>query len=182
MHIEDYVNSLLVEPRSVPQREPNPQGLQHPSHELVLVYPGITEREIAAVKWGKASFALVVEPPLILLCFRFGDAIGWSIAPCPWNQNPGAGGMLANENDLGMVMISSVCVSLIDASTSVTRAQRVVPLSRSMSRAWVASMRRQSLQHCSNARYRAALAQFCRRFPRPDTLVAQAIASSVDGE
>src|ERR1700730_4352830 len=90
MHIEDYVSSLLVEPGSVPEQNPDLKSI-HPGHELALLYPGVTEREVAAVKWGKASFALVVEPPLILLCFRFGDAIPWSIAPCPWNQESGSG-------------------------------------------------------------------------------------------
>src|SRR5947209_5886255 len=66
-------------------------------HELVLVYRGVTASEARAVGFGKASFALVVEPPLIVLCYRFGDAIPWSAAPYHWHRVPDAERLILPE-------------------------------------------------------------------------------------
>ncbi len=43
---------------------------------------------VQTVLQGEAEFALIVEEPLILLAYRFGDAGSWSIAPFNWLDLP----------------------------------------------------------------------------------------------
>jgi hypothetical protein len=163
-----------------------PDHAQHaygkPGQELFLVYHGVTEREIAAVKWGQAAFALVVEPPLIMLLFRFGNGIPWSVAPCRWHKIPSA------QRFQSSWAVSApgehVCVraTLIDADTCRLCAVRTEPLSPILTRAWNAAIRRQASRSCSEGRYSAALAQFARRFPHARSLLSQALATSMGSE
>jgi hypothetical protein len=182
MHAEEFAGTMTAGQMLSPGPEPGLHNLPENGHELVLVFQGVSHREISAVRWGQASFALVVEPPLIVLCYRFGEAIPWSLAPCRWNQFSAWDRMNAHCDEHTFLAQSRLRVSLVEAADGRVLAQRVAPLSRALSRAWIAAIRRQALQNCSNARYSAALAQFMRRFPRPDLLLGMAIATSVDGE
>ena len=49
-------------------------------HELVLFFRNPTAQEVDAVRRGTAEFALSVELPLIVLCYRFGNGVPWSDA------------------------------------------------------------------------------------------------------
>lgn len=164
-------------------------------HELVLVYRGVTAKETRAVGFGKASFALVVEPPLIVLCYRFGDAIPWSAAPYHWHRVPDAERLILPEPvpadaaetalpGLAEAMAppaAHVRVCLVEAEGGRVCVIRTAKLSAVMTRAWNAAIRRQTNRRCSEGRFTAALAQFYRHFPDPDALLARAVATSVDG-
>jgi hypothetical protein len=184
MHMDRMVQSIVEGP--VNNEGIWPEPVQHvygeSGHELVLVYRLVTEREIAAVRWGQAAFALVVEPPLIMLVFRFGDAIPWSVAPCRWHQVPDEERNEAKREDQDPSTQGWVRITLVDAEGGHVCTRRVVPLSTILTRAWNAAVRRMASRACSPARYSAALSQFSRRFPRADGLLSLAIATSVDGE
>jgi hypothetical protein len=162
--------------------EPAHHSYRDAAHELTLIYHGVTEREMAAVQWGEASFALVVEPPLIVLCYRFGNGIPWSVAPCRWQRVPSSDRLLGPVPSAFPEVEGHVKVTLVEASDNRILVRRLAPLAPALTRAWNAAMRRQALQHCSEARYSAALAQFARRFPRADALLGLALATSIDGE
>jgi hypothetical protein len=181
---ERMVQSIEVDPREclAPWPDPAQHVYRESGHDLVLVYRGVTEREIAAVRWGQAAFALIVEPPLIMLVFRLGDSIPWSVAPCRWNHIPSADRYEAIWENLTAGDRTWVRISLTDADSGLVNARRTVPLSPTLTRAWNAAVRRFASHACSEARYSAALAQFSRRFPRADALLSLAVATSVDGE
>jgi hypothetical protein len=182
MHVEDSGESSgasqLLPPESTPAQPPADDS----GYELVLVYQGVTDEEVSAVRWGRASFGLVVEGPLIMLCYQFGDSIPWSVAPCRWNQFPASERLTATWDDPHSGAQAHLRVSLVEAADGRVLTHRAAPLSRSLTRAWIAAIRRQAIRNCCDARYNAALSQFSRRFPRPDDLLAMAIATSVEGE
>ncbi|HEV3165203.1 MAG TPA: hypothetical protein VGZ22_14345 [Isosphaeraceae bacterium] len=157
-------------------------SLKDADHELVLVYRGVTERETRAVGFGRASFALVVEPPLIMLCYRFGDAIPWSLAPYRWHRIRPVERFASSRELQGAGAKANVRVSLVEAESERLRVCRVAPLSIALTRAWNAAIRRHVGKSCTEARFSAALAQFSRRYPHPESLLTHAIATSVDGE
>lgn len=162
-------------------------------YELVLVHRGVTASEARAVGFGKASFALVVEPPLIVLCYRFGDVIPWSAAPYHWHRVPDAERLILPEPEealdaadtalpgLTTSSPAKVRVCLVEADGGRVCVIRSAKLSAVMARAWNSAIRRQSSRTCSEARFKAALAQFHRHFPAADSLLARAVATSVDG-
>ena len=152
---------------------PEPDG-GRAEHELVLFYRGVTDREVRSVEGGRAQIALVVEPPLIVLCYRFGDAIPWSIASYHWRQ-------FARPGPIGRGARTGLRIALIDAEDGEVRARRFVPLARGLVLAWDAAIGIQAARNCSEARYAAALAQFARAYPDPDDVLARAVVISTDG-
>jgi hypothetical protein len=184
MHLDHMVQSIVEGQleHAAPWPEPAQHVYRETGHELVLVYQGVTEKEIAAVRWGQAAFALVVEPPLIMLVFRFGDAIPWSVAPCRWHHVPPVERYESSWDNLAPGEHAWVRTTLVDAEGGRVCARRSVPLSPMLTRAWIAAIRRLAGRSCSEARYSAALSQFSKRYQHADRLLSLAIATSVDGE
>lgn len=151
-------------------------------HELVLAHRGVSDRQARAVGFGPASFALVVEPPLLILCYQFGDAVPWSVAPYRWHLLSPMERYVTPFESVDSSARALVRISLVDESTGRLRARRDVPLSITITRAWNAFVRRHASRSCSEARYNAALTQFFRRFPTTEALLSYAIATSLDGE
>lgn len=151
-------------------------------HELILAHRTVTEREAHAVGFGTASFALVVEPPVLILCYQFGEAIPWSVAPYRWHLLPPAERFVTPFESIDSADRAIVRVSLVDERSGRLRARRNVPLSLTITRAWNAFVRRHASRSCSTPRYNAALSQFFRRFPTTEELLGYAIATSSDGD
>jgi hypothetical protein len=184
MHVERRDSSIAggaVESRA-PRLEPARHVLRETGHEFVLAYRGVTEGEISAVRRGKAAIALVVQPPLVMFVFRFGDAIPWTVAPCHWQSVLSVAPDHASRDDREQGEKARVCINLVDADGGRLCARRTVALSPVLTRAWNAAIRRLGNRSCSLARYSAAMAQFSRRFPEADALLSLAVASSVEGE
>jgi len=184
MHVErngESFDEILAE-----NRAPGPDFAFHlyrdEAHELVLVYHGVSELELQAVQHGQASFALVVELPLIVLCYRFGNAIPWSVAPYRWNRLSSLEHSAIPGERPASSAHSVIRISLLEGESNQLVARRVAPLSWTLTRAWNAAIRSQAGRTCSEARFNAALTQFNRLFPHADSLLANTIATSIDGE
>lgn len=70
-----------------------PAGAQYhyaaSGHELTLFHPAINETLIQDVKRGDAEFAVIVEHPVLLLAYRFGNTGStWSDVPYCWHMQP----------------------------------------------------------------------------------------------
>src|SRR5262245_28591955 len=57
-------------------------------HELTLFHPEIGPGVIDDVRRGPAEFALIVEPPILVLAYRFGEAIPWEDTAYSWHLQP----------------------------------------------------------------------------------------------
>lgn len=102
----------------------NYRGVQH---ELVLFMHGPTAKEIRAVQKDRAEFRLFVERSLIILLFRFGDAIPWGDAPYTIHMVPKEERTVPPDpgpNDRALLQII-----LVDAANGIIKAMRVISLS-----------------------------------------------------
>jgi hypothetical protein len=105
------------------------------SHELLLFFEKPTEREIESIRKGAAEFALVVEPPLIVLLFRFGQAIPWSDAPYTFHVLPEAEKQLPTGWEEGSPNTRALIdIYLISCETGIIRAMRQVTVSPEFTR------------------------------------------------
>jgi hypothetical protein len=111
------------------------------SHELRLFYPNLRPQEIAAVESGPARFAFARRGDVIYLCWRFGEQ-PWSdatysihlvppderVAPPVWTE-PTARALLS--------------VILVEATTGLIEAMRVVSFSPDFTRRLHSAIREQ---------------------------------------
>src|SRR3954451_10298344 len=90
-------------------------------HRLTLAFPGVPSRLEAAVGGAEAEFALVVEGPLLVLGYRFGDAVPWSwAAPYNWHFAPAAERVVPAAIDLTpdtyARLWATLWITLVDAA------------------------------------------------------------------
>ncbi len=57
-------------------------------HELTVFSPGIGPEAIDDVRRGPAEFALIVQEPVLVLAYRFGESISWKDVPYCWHLQP----------------------------------------------------------------------------------------------
>ena len=69
-----------------------PEGTQYSyglnGHELTLFLAGVDDQLVDDVKYGEAEFAVIVEHPVLVLAYRFGQSIRWSDVPYTWHLQP----------------------------------------------------------------------------------------------
>ena len=56
--------------------------------ELILFRSDICEEVVNEVRRGQVELALIVELPLIVLTYRFGQSIPWDDVPYSWHMQP----------------------------------------------------------------------------------------------
>jgi hypothetical protein len=130
-------------------------------HELVLFFSNPTPQEVEAVRRGTAEFALDVELPLIVLCYRFCDGIPWSDAPYTYHVLSEHERGLPPETD-GSTIRALLLVFLVDAETGILLAMRQVTLSPEFTTRLHEAIREQALLPWDRAEYDRALAELYR--------------------
>jgi hypothetical protein len=69
-----------------------PSGAQYTygpnGHELTILLTDINERLVQDVGYGEAEFGILVDLPVIVLAYRFGESIPWSDVPYCWQLQP----------------------------------------------------------------------------------------------
>jgi hypothetical protein len=140
-------------------REAWPEGAQFTygpgGHELTLFRSDIRGDVVDAVGYGKAEFALIVEPPLVVLTYRFGQSIGWGDAPYCWHLQPTSQRVVPSV-DYSPEARALLWITLVDTEDGIVRAQRGVTLSPSFTRALHSAIRAQALmtfnaEECTSA-------------------------------
>jgi hypothetical protein len=96
-------------------------------HELILFLAHPSSKEVSDLQNGISEFALYVENDLIILLYRFGQSIDWSDAPFSIHLVPPAEKVLPNLiADEARALLH---VLLVDASTGIIKAMRIISLS-----------------------------------------------------
>jgi hypothetical protein len=113
------------------------------------------------VRKGRADFALVVDPPVLMLCYRLGDGIHWSDAPFSWHRVPAD--QRALPPDTEPVQRALLHAVLIDANNGIIRAMRAMSLSPSFTAALHRAIRAQAAIPWEPRAYDATLALLQRR-------------------
>lgn len=126
-------------------------------HFLRLSFAEPSPQEISGVAKGACDFALHVDGRLIVLFYRFGedgDAIPWSDAPYDWHLVPE--GDLPSA-DLAAASRAALTVALVDATTGVLEALRIVTLSHDFTIALHGAIRAQAALPRDDAAFNRAL-------------------------
>ena len=161
----------------IPGRSQYPEAVQYNwrggQHELLMWLASPSRAEISDIRQGQAEFALVVEPPLIVLLYRFGRAIPWSDAPYSWHLVPEAEQTLPDTTD-AIEPHALLQVILVDASTGLVQGLRAVSFSPAFTAALHSAIAEQAGQPWDAGAYNAALASLYGRYPSSTELLGQA--------
>ena len=104
----------------------------------------ISEDVIAAVQRGPAEFAMIVDLPLIVFAYRFGDSISWNDVPYCWHLQP-AGKRAIPRLDSSPEARVLLWVSLVGTHDGIIHAQRGLTLSPSFTFALHHAIRAQAM-------------------------------------
>ena len=66
------------------------------------IHPEIREGLMDEVRRGSAEFALIVEPPVIVLAYCFGESILWTDVPYSWHLQPAVTFGLRSQRQNGL--------------------------------------------------------------------------------
>lgn len=139
-------------------------------HELVLFLRQPTSPEVRAARQGLASFAFYADQNLLVLLYAFGDGLPWSDAPFSWHLVPAAERVLPPETRGEERALLTVV--LVDATTGIIRALRVVTLSATFTRLLHDAIREQAARPWpGDAAYDAELATLYQRYPSAAALL-----------
>jgi hypothetical protein len=123
--------------------------------ELTLFQSNICRETVSDVRMGEVELALIVELPLIVLAYRFGDAISWDDVPYSWHLQPASWRVvpsLASSPEARALL----WITLVGADDGIIHAQRGVTLSPGFTRSLHHAIRAQALMPfdpdgCTNA-------------------------------
>jgi hypothetical protein len=113
--------------------------------ELTLFRRGITPAIEAAVRSGSAEFALIVQPSVIVLAYRFGDAIPWEDAPYSWHLQPEFR-RLVPEAVVAPEARTLLWITLVGAEDGIILAQRGMTLAPAFTRELYDAVRLQAMR------------------------------------
>ncbi|XXX79215.1 hypothetical protein WMF30_10615 [Sorangium sp. So ce134] len=169
-----------------PGRTRWPEAVQYQlrggTHELVMFWPGLAVRDIAAVRRGPCEFALLVQQPVIWLLYRFDGACDWSDAPFSVHLVPEAErGPAMAVDTLGATTRALLHVVLVDAGSGVVRALRQVSLSPEFTAALHAGINEQLAAPWDERAYDAALQRGYEAWPTAEAMLAAALARCPGG-
>jgi hypothetical protein len=111
-----------------------PEGAEFacgPGHyELVLFHAAIRPDVVEEVRRGPAEFALIVQPQVIVLAYRFGELIPWQDLPYSWHLQPPARQVIPPVVPTPEAR-SLLWITLVGARDGIIHAQRGMTLSPS---------------------------------------------------
>jgi hypothetical protein len=150
-------------------------------HELVLFHPGIGPERIDDVRRGPAEFALIVQPPVIVLAYRFGDSIPWEDTPYSWHLQPEyrrvvPAAVVAPEAR------ALLWITLVGAEDGIIHAQRGMTLSPPFTRALHDAIRDQAMSRFNPCECTSAISSLYLTRPhvldRLEVAVAQTVGNA----
>lgn len=111
-------------------------------HRLIIAMKNLTPEEIDAVRHADVKLAFTVIGDVLIFQYRFGAVLPWSDAAYTWHKVPAAE-QIRPPQLVGdqRVLLESI---LVEATTGIIHALRVVSLSPSMSRRLHEAINRQA--------------------------------------
>jgi hypothetical protein len=126
-------------------------------HELILFFDRPTPEEVKTVSKARAEFALFVERSLIVMMYRFGQEVPWSDAPYSIHLVP------REERVVPPVSLPTewalLHIILVDASSGVIRAMRVLSMPPEFTQALHRAIQEQAEMPFTRAKYNGELEQ-----------------------
>lgn len=117
-----------LRPRRRSWREGSQLSQSRGGYELTIIRRDVDDDMVDAVSRGPAEFALIVEQPVIVLAFRFGDSIEWNDVPYSWHMQPPEWRVVPPLR-VPIGARALLWVTLVSSDDGIIRAQRGLTLS-----------------------------------------------------
>ncbi len=147
--------------------------------ELTLFHPGrpVPPAVVEAVQGGPAEFALIVRPGVLVLAYRFGDAIPWADAPYSWHLQPVSRRVVPSAAAIGDPETRALLwITLVGAEDGIVHAQRGMTLDPAFTRALNSAVRDQAMGPFNADACASAISSIYGKYP--DTTDRLAIAAA----
>jgi len=150
-------------------------------YELTMCRSDINADLIDEVRRGQSEFALVVEPPVIVLAYRFGQADAWNDISYSWHLQPeewrGVPSVVLSPEARALLWIT-----LVGSEDGIIHAQRGVTLSPRFTRMLHTAIRNQAMSAFSAEECTTAVSKIFLWYPTPVDRLALAIARTQGNE
>jgi len=150
-------------------------------YELTLCCSNITDDLIHEVRCGQCEFALVVEPPVIVLAYRFGHSDCWNDISYCWHLQPQEwrfvpSGVLSPEAR------ALLWITLVGSDDGIIHAQRGVTFSPRFTRMLHTAIRNQAMNAFNPEECTTAVSKIFLWYPTPVDRLSLAIARTQGNE
>ncbi len=150
-------------------------------HELTLCRSDINASLIHQVRYGQSEFALIVEPPVIVLAYRFGQSDSWNDISYSWHLQP------EEWRGVPSVVLSPearvlLWITLVGSEDGIIHAQRGVTLSPRFTRTLHTAIRNQAMIAFNPEECTTAVSKIFLWYPTPVDRLALAIARTQGNE
>lgn len=140
--------------------------------ELVLASNDSDVAWVEAIVRGEAEFALIEEDAILLLCYRFGEALPWSVAPYRSSRDSEQNSYSTATSEL-VESRALLAVVLRDAQTGRETTIRNLTLSLDFTRAIRAAVREQGCASADPRAWQRAVERLARSYPNITSMVAR---------
>ena len=147
-------------------------------HELTIFQASIEPGLVEDVRRGPAEFALIVEAPVIVLAFRFGETGRWEEAPYCWHLQPEFRQIIPAAAEAAEAR-ALLWITLVGADDGLIHAQRGMTLSPPFTRALHDAIRRQAMSPFDPKHCTAAISRLFVDCPNPGDRLRSAIARTL---
>jgi len=151
---------------------------RHGDYELILSRRDLADRQVSAILRGEAEFALAVEGPLVLLCYRFGAVFPWAYVAYSVQHMP-TGDRAPSPAGPPPTERAVLSILLVESEGVQTLATRVVTLSMDLTLALHETIRAQGRRLLAPGTQERAAERMLRQGIAGDGLLTRAIARSL---
>lgn len=121
-------------PAALPKIEGAQYNFRGGAHELLLLFPSPSHREIDAVRRRTAEFALVLHRDVIFLLYRFADGVPWSDAAYSFHLVKEAEREMPQAPSISTDFRALLTIILVDSATNLVCAIRALSFSPEFTR------------------------------------------------
>jgi hypothetical protein len=150
-------------------------------HELTVCRSDINADLIDEVRFGQSEFALVVEPPVIVLAYRLGQSDSWNDVSFCWHLQPEEWRVVPSV-DLSPEARALLWITLVGSEDGVIHAQRGVTLSPCFTRTLHTAIRNQAMSVFDPEECTTAVSKIFLWYPTAVDRLALAIARTQGNE
>jgi len=130
---------------------------------------------------GQAEFAIIVEPSLLVLAYRFGHSIPWNDVPYSWHLQP-VGSQEVPFPDHSREARALLWISLVGAADGIIHAQRGMTLSPDFTRALHDAIRTQAVRAFDAQECTSAISRVFLNYPSTVDRLSLAVARTMGNE
>jgi hypothetical protein len=149
--------------------------------ELTLFLSDIREDVVNEVRRGEVELALIVELPIIVLTYRFGQSVPWNDVPYSWHMQPVSWRVVPSV-ERSLEARALLWISLVGAEDGIIHAQRGVTLSPSFTRLLHEAIRTQALMAFDPEECTSAISKVFLNYPTTVDRLALAAARTMGNE